>query len=227
MNNGKAGGSPRVRGRPRGRGRPRDATHAREQILQAARKLFLASGYTRVTMRAIAAEAGVDAALISYYFGSKRGLFGAVMELIVSPPDIIRAAVRGDPGRLPERILAYVIGTWDDPERGAPLLALYRRAGQEADASRLLRELIEREVVTVIAEYLGGADAEGRAGVVASQIAGLVFMRHVLRAEPLASMPAAELVARAAPALRTALYARPAPGPLSHPVRRQPDSAPG
>ena len=213
MNNGRADGG------PRGRGRPRDATHAREQILQAARRLFLASGYTRVTMRAIAAEAGVDAALISYYFGSKRGLFGAVMELIVSPPDIIRAAVRGDPDRLPQRIIAYVVATWDDPERGAPLLALFRRAGQDADASRLLRELIEREVVTVIAEHLGGVDADARAGVAASQIAGLIFMRHVLRAEPLASMPAGEVVARVAPPLRAALYGRYAPPSASYPGR--------
>jgi len=206
----------------RGRGRPRGATYAREQILQAAQRLFLANGYTGVTIRAIAAEAGVDSALISYYFGSKRGLFGAVMQLIVSPPDIVRAAIRGDQDRLPERILAYVLATWDDPERGAPLRSLYLRAGQDADAGRLLRELIEREVVTVIAEHLGGADATGRAGIVASQIAGLIFMRHVLRAEPLASMPAGELVARATPALRAALYARPLPLPVNVPVRPHP-----
>jgi hypothetical protein len=61
-------------------------------------------------------------------------------------------------------------------------------------------------VVTVIADYLGGPDATARAGIAASQIAGLIFMRHVLRAEPLASMPAAEVVANAAPGLRAALF---------------------
>ncbi len=69
----------------------------------------------------------------------------------------------------------------------------------------------------MIAEYLGGADADGRAGVAASQIAGLVFMRHVLRAEPMASMPAGEVVARVAPALRAALYRRYAPPSASYP----------
>jgi AcrR family transcriptional regulator len=198
----------------RGRGRPHEPSQAREQILQAARRLFLASGYTRVTMRTIAAEAGVDAALISYYFGSKRGLLAAVMELIVSPPDVIRYSLRGDPARLPERILGQVLATWDDPERGAPLVALYRRVGGDADANRLVREMIEREIVTVIAEHLGGADASARAGVAASQIAGLIFMRYILRAEPVASMGRRELVDRAAPALRVALssqYRRPFP----------------
>jgi hypothetical protein len=82
---------------------------------------------------------------------------------------------------------------WDDPERGAALVALYRRAGRDPDANRLVRELIEREVVAVITEHLGGADASARAGVAASQIAGLIFMRYVLRSEPLSSMPLDEL----------------------------------
>lgn len=94
-------------------------------------------------MRAIAAEAGVDSALISYHFGSERGLFGAAMQLIVSPPDVIRRALPGDPASLPERVLGHVLATWDDPERGAPLAALYRQADRDPGANRLVRELIE------------------------------------------------------------------------------------
>jgi AcrR family transcriptional regulator len=195
----------------RGRGRPHGASNTREQILESGRRLFLASGYKQVTMRAIAAASGVDSSLISYYFGSKRGLFGAVMQLVVSPPDVVRHSLRGDPARLPERIVAEVLATWDDPERGAPLVALFRSAGSDPDANRLVRELIEREVVGAIAEHLGGADASARAGIAASQIAGLIFMRHVLRAAPLATMPADELVAYAAPAIRAAFLGRHAP----------------
>ena len=209
----------------RGRGRPRGASDTREQVLEAGRRLFLASGYKRVSMRAIAAEAGVDAALISYYFGSKRGLFGAVMKLIVSPTEVVRYSLRGDPERLPERIVAAVLATWDDPEHGAPLVALYRSAGSDPDANRLVRELIEREVVGAIAEHLGGADASVRAGIAASQIAGLMFMRHVLRAAPLATMPANELVAYAAPAVRAALLGRhPPPRPAA--LARRPSNFP-
>jgi AcrR family transcriptional regulator len=156
-------------------------------------------------MRAIAAEAGVDVALISYYFGSKRGLLSAVMRLIVSPPDMIRSSMPGDPGRLAERMLSHTLATWDNPERGGPLLALFRSIGSDADANRLVREMIERETVSVIAEHLGGVDATARASVAASQIAGLIFMRYLLRVEPLASMRRSELVERAAPALRAAL----------------------
>ena len=168
-------------------------------------------------MRAIAAESGVDSSLISYYFGSKRGLFGAVMQLVVSPPDVVRHSLRGDPARLPERIVAEVLATWDDPERGAPLVALFRSAGSDPDANRLVRELIEREVVGAIAEHLGGADASARAGIAASQIAGLIFMRYVLRAAPLATMPADELAACAAPAVRAVFLGLRCTAPTSRP----------
>jgi AcrR family transcriptional regulator len=190
----------RTRGRPRGGG----GTQAREQILQSARRLFLESGYARVTMRAIAVDAGVDSALISYYFGSKRGLFSAVMQLIISPSDVIRDSIRGDPAHLPERVVAAVLAIWDSPASGPPLIALYRSVGTDPDANRLAREFIEREIVQVLAEQAGGVDASARAGVAAGLIAGLIFMRYVLRAEPLASMPRDEVVARAAPALRIA-----------------------
>lgn len=202
----------RGRGRPRAasdaRGRPRADSGTREQILRAGGRLFFTAGYRNVTLRSIAAEAGVDSALISYYFGSKRGLFAAVMQLGVSPPDVVRQSLPGDPARVAERIIAKVLAVWDDPVMGTPLVAMIGSAGSDPDANRLFRELIEGEILDVIAGYLGGREASARAGIAASQIAGLIFMRYVLRAEPVATMPAQELVRHAAPALRTTLFAR-------------------
>jgi AcrR family transcriptional regulator len=192
----------------RGRGRPRGGSDARDQILKAGRRQFLATGYRGVSLRSIAAEAGVDSALISYHFGSKRGLFAAIMRLNVSPADVVRQSLPGDPAHLPERILANVLAAWDDPVVGAPLISLYCSAGSDPDASRLVRELVEGEVLGVIAEHLGGREAAARAGIAGSQISGLIFMRYVLRAEPMATMPVQELVRHAAPALRATLFAR-------------------
>lgn len=192
----------------RGPGRPRGAARGRGQILDAARALFLTDGYDRVSLRAIAARAGVDAALISYYFGSKRGLFAAVMQLTTSPPEVARYALHGDPARVAERFIAGTMAVWEDPERGPALDALFRSASREPDIARLVRELIERELVAVIAEHLGGPDASIRAAITASQVTGLIFTRYIMRIEPLASMPAREVVAYAAPALRAGM-ARP------------------
>jgi AcrR family transcriptional regulator len=72
-NLGKAGSPP-----PRGR-RPKltDAAGTRDQILNAAEKLFADQGFHGVTVRQVAREAAVDPALLHYYFDSKRGLFDA------------------------------------------------------------------------------------------------------------------------------------------------------
>ena len=191
------------KGRPRGR--PSQDTGSKERILAVARQRFLAEGYDRVTLRSIAQEAGVDVALISYHYGSKRGLFGAALELPANPPEIIAEVLKGPLNTLPERLVGTVVAAWDDPDRGPALRALAHGALFDPEVSRLFREMAEREMVGRIAERLGGPDASRRAAVAASQIAGLIFLRYVLRLEPLASMPADELVARVAPPLRAAL----------------------
>lgn len=66
---------------PSRRGRPskdQKAGETREAILDAAEDLFSKHGFYGVTIREVAREAGVDTALVHYYFGAKRGLFDAV-----------------------------------------------------------------------------------------------------------------------------------------------------
>lgn len=62
----------------RGRRKKGDGPDLRKAILDAAEQLFAAHGFYGVTTRQVAAEAGVDTALIHYYFGAKRDLFDAV-----------------------------------------------------------------------------------------------------------------------------------------------------
>jgi len=191
--------------KPRPRGRPRADTGSKQAILDVARRRFLADGYDRVTLRSIAQEAEVDVALVSYHYGSKRGLFGAALELPANPPELIAEALEGPLNTLPERLLRTVFAAWGHPERGPALRALAQAALFDPEVSRLFREMAEREMVGRIAERLGGADASARAALAASQVAGLIFLRYVLRLEPLASLSVDELVARMTPPLRSAL----------------------
>lgn len=62
----------------RGRRRKGEGPDLRQAILDAAELLFSLHGFYGVTTRQVAAEAGVDTALIHYYFGAKRNLFDAV-----------------------------------------------------------------------------------------------------------------------------------------------------
>ena len=75
--------APAAEARPARRGRPPKARAAgaadtRESILDAAEDLFSKHGFYGVTIREVAREAGVDTALVHYYFGAKRDLFDAV-----------------------------------------------------------------------------------------------------------------------------------------------------
>ncbi|MCG8434228.1 MAG: TetR family transcriptional regulator [Gammaproteobacteria bacterium] len=61
-----------------------DQTDAAEKLLASAKKLFLKKGYDRVTIREIADDAGVNSAMIQYYFGDKSGLYKSVLDSIIN-----------------------------------------------------------------------------------------------------------------------------------------------
>lgn len=77
QSSGPAPSEPARRGRPT-KARAAQAGETRELILDAAEDLFSKHGFYGVTIREVAREAGVDTALVHYYFGAKRDLFDAV-----------------------------------------------------------------------------------------------------------------------------------------------------
>jgi AcrR family transcriptional regulator len=105
--------SGRVRKR-RGRGRPvaGSAGNVRERLLHAARELFLRYGYRAVSSRQIGAAAGVNFAMIRYYFGGKVGLYREILQGLL-PPQLadFEAWSRGGAGRL-EDLLADIARVW-------------------------------------------------------------------------------------------------------------------
>jgi AcrR family transcriptional regulator len=201
----------------RGRGRPPGTTTTQADILTAARRRFLEHGYDAVTLRAIAQDAGVDVALISYYFGSKKGLFGAAMALGGANPALLLAGeLQGPLNSLPERLVHTVLRVWDDPASGPTLRAFLEAMVREPQIARTFAEMMEQEMLPSIAARLGDdADATRRAALVTSQIGGMIFSRYVLRVEPVASMSQPELARWMAPGLRAAII-----GPFRNRERR-------
>ncbi len=191
----------------RGRGRPKGSTTTQADILAAARRRFLEDGYDAVTLRAIAGDAGVDVALISYYFGSKKGVFGAAMALGAANPALLLAGeLHGPLNSLPERIVRTVLRVWDDPDSGPMLRAFLDAMVREPQVARTFAEMMEQEMLPAIAARLGDdAGAARRAAVMTSQIGGLILSRYVLRVEPVASMSQGELARAIAPAMRAAM----------------------
>ncbi len=161
----------------------------------------------------MAADAGVDAALVHHYFGTKDDLFVASLSLPVDPRALLVPAVTAGPVEsAAERLLATFVAVWDDPEVQPALLTLVRGLMDPA-ASRLVSEGFLPVVIEPVGTALGIDRPEHRMPVVASQVFGVILLRYVLRVEPLASMPAEQLVATYAPTIQRYLT-----GPLPWPL---------
>ncbi|HEX2418275.1 MAG TPA: helix-turn-helix domain-containing protein, partial [Micromonosporaceae bacterium] len=67
----------------------------RQMILAAARDVFAEWGYDRASIRGIAAQAGVDPALVHHYFGNKDSLFQAAIQSPIDPGELLTEALTG------------------------------------------------------------------------------------------------------------------------------------
>lgn len=183
-------------------GRRPGHSSTRDQIARAAREQFAAKGYDRVTLRAIAAQAGVDAALVAYFFGSKRELFDEVITLPFDSRAVVARLLDGDRGRVGERLARFVIETLDDEDQRQRIVGTIRTATAEADVARLIRDKFSTELLEPVVSRLGAEHAPLRAALVMSQILGVCLARHVIGLEDLASASQGELVAALAPTLQ-------------------------
>lgn len=198
------------------RGRPSGPSDTRQRILDAARAGFSDRGYARTSLRSIARDADVDHALVSYYFGSKEGLFKAVAELVFTPAEVLDSVIARAPReRLAQTLLEAVTGIWEEPEYQHGLAHLVGDALASPPIEMSFREYLQTEMVARLAGIIGGAEASKRAAAVGSVIAGLYFTRYVLKIEPIASMSRTDLVKHHRPAIEALLIHRAAHRPNS------------
>jgi len=196
-------------GRARRSGRRGGDSGTREAILAAARARFGDLGYDRATIRGIAADAGVDAALVHHFYGTKEQLFVAAMRLPVSPGDVIQAALaaaQDSGGSVGEHMLRTVLGVWDVAEVRAMFLGLLRSATTSEQATAMLREFVTDAILSRLAEVAetlapGADDADYRAALVASQVLGLALTRYVLGLGALKGAGTEDLVTAIGPTL--------------------------
>lgn len=184
----------------------------KQSILDAARAVFAERGFDKASIRAIAAEAKVDPALVHHYFGTKEKLFLACMNAPIDPAELIPKALDGPRDEAGERLVRMALGVWDSPA-GAAALGIFRSALSNDWTARLLREFVVTQVLRrAMAEIvLDPAEAQMRAALMATQMAGLLTARYVLKVEPVASAPAETLVAAMGPNVQRFLT-EPLPG---------------
>jgi len=183
------------------RGRRPGAPDTRAEVLAAARASFAEKGSRGTTIRAVAASAGVDPALVHHYFGSKDDLFVAALEIPVDPREFLAPAGAAGPDGAGERPLRTFLGVWDDPAVQPGLLAMVRSLIAD-DSGGLVRDAFIPVVVGPVLAGLVADRPEVRIPLVAGQVVGLIVTRYLLALPPMAEMPADDLVARVGPVLQ-------------------------
>lgn len=121
------------------------AETGREAIVRAARRAFTLRPYAEVTMRGIAAAAGVSPSLIVKRFGSKEALFNTVVDFRAAADELFAA-----PPPVLGRHLVLTMVEMRDRGRGDPLLRVVFSLGIE-DERTLLRARFREQVTDRLA----------------------------------------------------------------------------
>jgi AcrR family transcriptional regulator len=193
-------------GRRSGR-RPGPST-TREAITRAARAQFSELGYDRTTIRGVAREAGVDAALVIRFYGSKDALFREVMALPPAAADALERIADGPRETVGRRLAELIVGLLENPETRGIVLGRIRSAVSHPEAAALVRETVTRDVGR-LTSALTDDQPDVRAVLAGTHVVGLALARYIVLVEPLASMSAADVVEYAAPTFQRYLV-----GPL-------------
>ena len=167
------------------------------RIQQAAAKLFASRSFETVSTRTIAKEAGVDAALIHHYFGSKEGLFQAVLNAAIHPEQLEALVVSESPEDWGRQLVRAADKVWTSP--AAPALK-----GVLVGHEGMLREFVTRSLFNRFLSHIEGPEPERRlrASLIGSQMSGLVIARHIVGIEPLASLSTDEVANLIGPVLQ-------------------------
>ncbi|MFC4856189.1 TetR family transcriptional regulator [Actinophytocola glycyrrhizae] len=181
-------------------GRRPGQTQTRADILAAARNQFGQRGYNGATIRGIAAEAGVNPALVHHFFGSKEQVFAAALNLPMTPSSIVDAITQGPRDQIGERIIRLFLGVWSAPDSRQTFFALVRSVTSNEQIASLMRQFLEHTVIGPVSAALDLPPL--RVTGAASQGIGLAMVRYVIRVEPLASATDDEVVELVAPVLQ-------------------------
>jgi AcrR family transcriptional regulator len=185
----------------RRRGRRPAGQDTRTALVEAARAVFAENGYDGATVRAIATRAGVDAAMVNHWFGSKEGLFAkAVLQLPFDPAELQSALHDGPDDELGERIVRTFLTRWDGAG-GDVFQALVRSITGHEQAGQVLRDFFQMFFTGLITS-VGSDRIPLRMTLCASQLVGMGMIRYVAKFGPMTTAEVETLVVAVAPTLQ-------------------------
>jgi AcrR family transcriptional regulator len=183
-------------------GRPAGASDTRERILTSARELFAQNGIDKTSIRAVAAAAGVDPALVHHYYGTKEQLFAAAIHVPIDPMEILRPLRDTPVEKLGYTLLCVLLPLWDS-ELGKGFIATIRSllAGSEVG---LLRSFLQEVIAVEVGARVDNPPGSGliRVQFVASQLVGVVVARYIIELDPFKSLPVEQIAETIGPNLQ-------------------------
>jgi AcrR family transcriptional regulator len=185
--------------------RARNADRTRTDILVAARRRFGSDGYERTTLRSVAADVGIDPALVVRYYGSKQDLFAAAAEFTLDLPNLRDV----DPQDVAGALLSSFFAVW---EQDTTFVALLRASMTSPIAAETMRRVFATQVAPKLAVVTPDQPAT-RAGLMGAFVIGLATTRYVLANPAVASLSHDDLIRWAGPVIREILVG-PAPASL-------------
>ena len=164
--------------------------------------MFARNGISHTSIRSIAADAGVDSALVHHYFGTKENLFAAAIEIPIDPMSVIGPLRETPVDELGLRLPSLLLPLWDSA-LGDGLVATMRSLLSGANVS-LVRSFLQDVVIAEIAPRIDDPPGSGRVRIqfVASQLVGVVMARYIIGLEPFASLPPDQIAKTIAPNLQ-------------------------
>ena len=165
----------------------RSSEQTKATILAAARERFGAAGFQAATIRAIAADAGVDPAMVMRYYGSKDKLFAAAAEFDLRFPDLATT----DPKQVGRSLVRHFLERWEGDEA---MVILLRSSATNGEAAQRMQEIFLGQLQPLVVSFVSASEAGVRAGLVATQILGMALCRFVLRLPPVVEMTRDEVV---------------------------------
>lgn len=202
-------------------GRRPGSPDTRERVRRAAQEAFAEAGFDQATVRGIARRAGVDAALVHHYFGSKEELFVASMQLPKELGSQLPAVLTGDRATLGDRLARLALSLWEDEPTRLVMLGIARSATSDPRAASALRGLLEATLLPQV-RGLGVDEPELRATLAWAQLVGLALARYVLRIGVLSEVPPDRIATILGPMLQQTLTA-----PLAEPAAPGAHAGPG
>lgn len=184
---------------------PKNPDDVRQLVLDAARGVYARQGYVKVTMKGVAAAAGVAPDVVRKYFNSREDLFAAAMRFPFDPGAAITALIAPGIEGMGERLVRVTLTMLGEQETRDQIAAMIRDGADAAKATAALREFFESVIIDRVAAALRVPDARMRVTLATSYLLGVASARYVMRMEPLASASEDEVVRLVAPAVQSAL----------------------